>query len=45
MEQFISTLLMIIVKENKLEDVVPERIKMLRILESRKSIILRIDTI
>lgn len=45
MEQFISTLLMIIAEEKKLEDVVPKRIKILQILESKKQIVMRIGTL
>lgn len=44
-EQFIGALLMIALEEKKLEDVVPKRICMLRILESRKRIMMRIETI
>lgn len=44
-EQFISTLLLIVSEEKKLADVVPKRIRMLRILESRKPTIMRISSI
>lgn len=45
MEQFISTLLLINFKEKKLMDMVPKRIRMLRILEYRKPMIMRIISI
>lgn len=36
---------MITGEQKKLEDVVPKRIKMLRILESRRPVVLRVSTI
>lgn len=45
LEQFIGALLMIIIEERKLEDVVTERICLLRILESRRPIMMRIETL
>lgn len=45
MEQFISTLLLIISEDKKLVDVVPERIKMFQIMESKKLMIIRIRSI
>lgn len=44
-EQFIGALLMITIEEKKSEDVVPERIHLLKVLESRRPIMMRIETI
>jgi len=43
-EQFINTLLLIVSEEKKLADVVTERVRMLRILDSRKPTIMRISS-
>ena len=44
MEQFISTLLLIVSREKKLVDVVIERLRMLQILDSKKLAIIRISS-